>query len=164
MQRAVIGFGVIVTVGVLVTVGFIVSGAGGEPAGAGGPAANQVPGPPDAVQARRTLDALAAVGAPLASGDGIVVESVAAGSQSRGPSTDAVRVTLQRGPFQVRDMPIMVRVDGRVVGRARPSPDLSSATAVTFDRSWLHLGAQVSWSYGELGSPSNAGTITAVNP
>lgn len=164
MQRRVIGFGVVVAVAAVATAGFIASGAGGEPAAPGGPIGHRVPPAPDAVQARRTTTALAASGTPIASGDGVIVESVESAPPAGPASADAVRLTMQRGPFQVRDMPIVVRVDGQVVGRARPSPDLSTAATVTFDRSWLHVGAQVAWSYGELGPQTIAGTITDVNP
>lgn len=164
MQRGIIAFGVVVSVAAAVTVGLIASGAGGDPAVPGGPIGDRVPGASDGAQARRTTDALAAIGTPIASGDGVIVESVASARSAGIASTDAVRLTMQRGPFQVRDMPIVVKVDGQVVGRARPSPDLSSAATVTSDRSWLHVGAQVTWSYGDLGASAIAGTITALNP
>jgi hypothetical protein len=153
---------VVATVLVLAGIGLAAAGAADEP---GEPVAARVPPPADAAHARRTVDALDAAGAVVAQGEGIVVETVTAPAASgSGAGSDALRLTLTRGPFQVRDLPIVVRVDGRVIGRARPGPDLSTAAVVSFDRSWVRPGAQVTWSYGDPGPPIGAGTITAVQP
>ncbi len=159
MRRSVLATGIGVVAAVLVTVGLATAGANDDP---GGPIGDRVPPPPDAAQAQRTTEGLAAPGAVVATGDGVSVEAVEAPAPSEGASTAPLRLTLHGGPFAVRAMPIVVRVDGRVIGRARPSPDLSAASTVSFDRSWLRVGAQVTWSYGENGPQSGARTIAVV--
>lgn len=152
----------LMTVGVgaaaAVAIGLAVAGASDAP---GGPVGDRVPPPPDAAQAQHAAAAATAPGVVIAAGDGVVVEEVRGGASGAG-AADAVRLTLQHGPFQVRDLPIVVRVDDRPIGRARPNPDLATATAVILDRSWLHPGATVTWSYGDGGPQTTAGTIGTV--
>lgn len=160
MRRTVLAIGIGV-IAALVTIGLATAGASDDP---GGPIGDRVAAPPDAAQAQRTTEGLGAPGTVVATGDGVSVEAVAVGAPapSGGTAAAPLRLTLARGPFAVRDLPIVVRVDGRVIGRARPSPDLSAASAVSFDRTWLHVGAHVTWSYGDTGPPTDGGTITAV--
>jgi hypothetical protein len=152
----------LVTVGVgaaaAVAIGLAAAGASDTP---GGPVGDRVPAPPDAAPARHAAAAATAPGAVIATGDGVVVEAVPSGASGAG-AADAVRLTLQHGPFRVGALPIVVWVDGRAIGRARPNPDLATATAVVLDRSWLHAGATVAWSYGDAGPPTTAGTIGTV--
>lgn len=66
----------------------------------------------------------------------------------------AYRITVFGGPFQVRNAPLMVWIDGKFAGMAQESSDLKSASAVTFDRSLLRNGATVALSYGPRSSES----------
>ena len=164
MRRAVLAGVVGVLVAGLVTIGLAVAGASDEP---GGPVGDRIAAPADAPVARRALAGLSGPGTVVATGDGIVVEAITSATPATpatpgSAATDTLRITLAHGPFAVRDLPIVVRADGRVVGRARPSPDLSAATAVSFDRTWVHVGAEVTWSYGDTGPQAVAGTIAAV--
>ena len=63
------------------------------------------------------------------------------------------------GHFQLRDMPLVVVVDGTPVGRAIESPDLASATVVLPAESLAHDGARVSFRYGPDGLDTAVGTL-----
>jgi hypothetical protein len=63
----------------------------------------------------------------------------------------ALRVTITGGPFPVGALPLVVWINNTKLGFGQPSPDLSTITAVTFDRSLLHDGATLAISYGENG-------------
>jgi hypothetical protein len=159
MRRAV-AIGGVVVVAALATALVLTSAFADDQGGPG--VAARVPAPPDAAQARRTLDTFAAPGTTVGTGEGLVAASVAPPAGAGVGATPALRLTLQRGPFQVRALPVVVQVDGRGIGRARPSPDLKSATVVSFDPSWLHVGAHVTWSYGDDGPRTDAGVIAQV--
>ena len=61
----------------------------------------------------------------------------------------AWRVTINGGPFPVRDLPAVVWIDDDVVGYGIENSTLSQISAVTFDGSLIREGAVVSLSYGE---------------
>lgn len=63
----------------------------------------------------------------------------------------ALRITLGGGPFPIGALPIVVWLDGVLLGFGQPSPDLSAISAITFDHSRLHEGATIAVSYGEHG-------------
>jgi hypothetical protein len=161
MRRGVGIGGVALVVAVAATIGLAVAGADDQ---SGPGVASRVPAPPGAAQAQRMLDAFTAPGTTVASGAGLVAESVAPAAGVGAGAAPTVRLTLQHGPFRVRALPIVVQVDGRAIGRARPSPDLGAATVVSLDGSWLHAGAHVTWSYGDRGPATDAGVITEVRP
>jgi hypothetical protein len=61
----------------------------------------------------------------------------------------AWRVTVQGGPFPVRNMPALIWIDDEIVGTGIENPTLSQITAITFDDSLIREGGVVSISYGE---------------
>jgi hypothetical protein len=61
----------------------------------------------------------------------------------------AWRVTINGGPFPVRDLPAVVWIEDDVVGYGIENSTLSQISAVTFDGSLIREGAVVSLSYGE---------------
>jgi len=61
----------------------------------------------------------------------------------------AWRVTVNGGPFPVRDMPPFVWIDDEVVGTGIENSTLTQVSAITFDGSLIREGAVVSLSYGE---------------
>jgi hypothetical protein len=68
----------------------------------------------------------------------------------------AFRVTITGGPFPVRDLPAIIWLDDTPLKYAQESEDLSEVTAVTYDRSLLRDGAQISFSFGEKGDSYTA--------
>ncbi len=58
------------------------------------------------------------------------------------------RVTITAGPYQVRDMPAIVSVNGHPLSMGMESPDLSSLMAFTFDHIVVTNGATMAVSYG----------------
>jgi hypothetical protein len=61
----------------------------------------------------------------------------------------AWRVTVNGGPFPVRDLPAVVWIDDQIVGNGIENATLSQITAITFDSSLIREGGVVSISYGE---------------
>lgn len=58
------------------------------------------------------------------------------------------RIDITAGPYQVRDMPNVVSMNGRPLAVGLESPDLSMLRAFTFDKSVLTRGATLEVSYG----------------
>jgi hypothetical protein len=123
-----------------------------------------VPAPPDAAR-----DAALAVkpGTLVAQGTDLRVESVPlaapttveVGGVSRSASS-VFRVTITAGPYEVRDMPAIVSVDGVPVGIGAESVDLSSLVLFTYDPVIVTDGATVSLSYGLPGQAPADWTTT----
>jgi len=61
----------------------------------------------------------------------------------------AWRVTVNGGPFPVRNLPAVVWIDDQIVGNGIENATLSQITAITFDSSLIREGGVVSISYGE---------------
>lgn len=66
------------------------------------------------------------------------------------------RVTISAGPYQVRDMPAVLSINGHPLCLGMESPDLSSLLGFTFDHVVLTNGATLAVSYG---LPSATSTI-----
>ena len=79
---------------------------------------------------------------------------------AKAPVAEVPRLTVA-GHFQLRDMPLVVVVDGTPVGRAVEAPDLASATVVLPAESLAHDGARVSFRYGPEGPDTAVGTLKA---
>ena len=61
----------------------------------------------------------------------------------------AWRVTINGGPFPVRDQAAVISVGGADLMPAREGTDLSVVATITFDQSMLTNGAVITLSYGE---------------
>jgi hypothetical protein len=61
----------------------------------------------------------------------------------------AWRITLNGGPFPVRDLPAVIWIDDQVVGVGIENETLSQVRAITFDGSLIREGALISLSYGD---------------
>ncbi len=57
--------------------------------------------------------------------------------------TTALRLSVSGGPFQVRDMPYTIWIDGTLLGPGQESPDLSELSIVTFDPTVLRNGSTI---------------------
>jgi hypothetical protein len=109
---------------------------------------------PDTSQAFADPALMTRAGTEVATGSDARIERVALTApltvQLGGSATtvDVVyRITITAGPYVVRDMPAIVSIDGRALGVAMESADLSALTAFTFDASVLD-GTTLGVSYG----------------
>jgi hypothetical protein len=70
--------------------------------------------------------------------------------QGRPTSVDrAWRITINGGPFPVRDLPAVIWIDDQIAGYGIENETLSQITAITFDSSLIREGALISLSYGD---------------
>jgi hypothetical protein len=99
-----------------------------------------IPAPPDAA---RDATVAATPGRLLATGQSLTIEEVPLAD-----GTTILRLTATAGPYQMRDMPAVLSVDGQALGRAAESTDLSSLVLYTTDEAVLTDGATIALTYG----------------
>jgi hypothetical protein len=113
--------------------------------------------PSDVQQALRLQAADAPAGRPLLRGDRVVVDQIT----GKGPS--GVSVTLTRlmitGRVPDGDNRLAVSVDGLLLGYGVESPDLTKVTVLVSDSARLSPGREVTYRYGDVGSPVSAGRL-----
>jgi hypothetical protein len=126
-----------------------------------------VPAPPDAA---RDPQLATKAGTLVAQGADVKVESVAldaattveVGGVSR-EVTSVYRVTVSAGPYQMRDMPAILSVDGAPMGVGAESVDLASLVLFTYDDAVATDGATIALSYGLPGqAPTDWSTTLEV--
>jgi hypothetical protein len=99
-----------------------------------------LPEPPDAA---RDAAVAATPGRLVATGDDLKIEEVPLAD-----GTTILRLTVSAGPYQMRDMPAVLSVDGQALGVAAESTDLSSLVLYTTDRASAADGATIALTYG----------------
>jgi hypothetical protein len=122
---------------------------------------------PDTSAAARQPALLTASGVLVAHGDRFRIYRLHLASpvtvRVRGSSlttSTVYRIDLTAGPYQVRDMPNVVSMDGRPLAVGLESRDLSKLSAFTFDGSVLTSGATLQVSYGLATEASTTWTGT----